>query len=57
MLLRERGPSLAAVVLLKLPVAIGAQSNSSDNAGGMECCLDGVDRLLYTEMRAMLLCG
>ena len=51
MLLSRRGPSLAPVVFLKLSLAIGARSNSSDYAVDVECCLDWVDRLLYAEVR------
>ena len=56
-LLSRRGLFLVPVVFLKLPLAIGAQSNSSDNAGDMECCLNEVDRLYYSKVRIMLLRG
>lgn len=56
-LLSRRGLFLAPVVFLKLALAIGAQSNSSDDTGDMECCLDEVDRLHYSKVRVMLLRG
>ena len=56
-LLSRRGLLFIPIVFLELPLAIGAQSNSSDDTGDMECCLDEVDRLRYSKVRVMLLRG